>query len=149
MNSSGVERRLTIRMLSYWEKLRKERAMPRESDIDPDDLADLWDSCFLIHVRDLDKPDYNYTYLGQDIIDAYKHGLSDDDAVGLCSPNAQQLAVSFKEIIDTKTPRVEEGQFTNVRQETVKFRQCLLPLGEDGRVDAILGGMRFKIFSHE
>ncbi len=53
--------------------------MPAEQDIDPDDIRDLWDSCFLIRVKDLGKADYNYTYLGEAIIEAYHHGPSTSD----------------------------------------------------------------------
>lgn len=144
--SHAMERRITLRMLSYWEKLRKDRPMPTEQDIDPDDIVDLWDSCFLIHVKDLNQPDYNYTYLGQKILDAYKHGLSDGDATEVLSPNAGKLAMSFSKVIESSKPLIGEGEFKNIHQETVKYRQCLLPLGENGRVDAILGGMHFKIF---
>jgi hypothetical protein len=29
----------------------------------------------------------------------------------------------------------------------VKYRQCLLPLGEEGDVKAVFGGMRYKIYT--
>jgi len=145
--TSVIERRITLRMLSYWEKMRRGRLMPAERDIDPDEISDLWDSCFLIHVKDLDKPDYNYTYLGPKIVAAYEHGLSDDETHGLLSPNAGKLVANYERVIQTSKPLIEEGEFTNMHQETVRFRQCLLPLGENGQVDAILGGMHFKIFA--
>lgn len=143
---SGAERRITLRLLAYWEKLRGERDMPTEEDIDPDDIQDLWDSCFLIHVKDLAKPDYNYTYLGQAIIDAYRYGLSDDEETGLISPNAGKLANGYNQVVITAKPLLEEGEFRNLNNQIVKYRQCLLPLGEEQRVKAIFGGMRFKIF---
>ena len=121
--------------------------MPTEQDIDPDDIPDLWDSCFLIHVKDLDKPDYNYTYLGPKIMEAYEHGLTPDQSDLLFTPNAGKLMVNYTRVIHTFKPLVEEGEFKNLHQETVKYRQCLLPLGENGQVDAILGGMHYKIFA--
>jgi len=144
---SIIERRITLRMLSYWEKLRRGRPMPTEQDVDPDDIPDLWDSCFLIHIKDLDKPDYNYTYLGQKIVDAYEHGLSESEASQLLSPNAARLKANYTRVMQTFKPLVEEGEFKNMRDETVKYRQCLLPLGENGQVEAILGGMHYKIFA--
>lgn len=145
----GIERRITLRLLAYWEKLRGDRPMPREEDINPDDIADLWDSCFLIHVKDLIQQDYNYTYLGQAIIDAYTSGFSADDPnEGLVSPNAGKLAHSYARVIATMKPVLEEGEFKNAHNDTVKYRQCLLPLGDDGEIKAIFGGMRFKIFSN-
>lgn len=148
-NFQGMERRITIRLLAYWERLRGKRDMPTEEDIDPDDLQDLWDNCFLIHVKDLSKPDYNYTYLGTAIIEAYRSGLSESDPGRLISPNADKLAHSYSEIVKTGKPVIEEDEFRNLHNDIVKYRQCLLPLGHNGTVDAIFGGMRFKIFPSE
>lgn len=143
---SGIERRVTLRLLSYWEKLRAGRAMPSEQDIDPEDLPDLWDSCFLLHVADINKPDYNYTYLGSAIADAYQHGLVHGTNSGIVSPNAKDLGASLSKVVSTCKPLMEEGEFLNLHQDVVKFRQCLLPLGTDGNIEAIFGGMTFKIF---
>lgn len=145
---SFVEQRITFRLLGYWEQLRREngRPMPSESDIDPDDIQDLWDYCFLVQTRDMYKDDYNYTYLGSAILHAYKGGLSMDNPCGLVSPNANRLALNYSRILETRQPILEEGEFRNVRNQLVKYRQCLLPLGYGDEVDAIFGGMRFKIF---
>ncbi len=142
-----LERRITLRLIAYWEKLRRGNVMPTEDDIDPDYLKDLWDYCFLIHVKDLDKPDYNYTYLGDAIKKAYQGELSSvEEGSMVASPNAKELAVSYEKVIKTCTPLLDEGEFVNMHNDVVKYRQCLLPLGENGKVDAIFGGMRFKIF---
>lgn len=146
-DASVIERRITLRLMAYWEKMRRGNPMPTEADIDPDDLQDLWDYCFLIHVKDLDKPDYNYTYLGKAIHDAYQGALSGDEGADIASPNASKLAHSYNKLIETRSPLLEEGEFTNMHNDLVKYRQCLLPLGEGQRVDAIFGGMRFKVFT--
>lgn len=149
METSALERRITLRLIAYWERLRKQNAMPVEADIDPSDLHDLWGYCFLIHVKDLDKPDYNYTYLGKEIQRAYQGDLAGDDAGAIASPNAGKLADSYAKVIETCAPLLDEGEFVNLHNEVVKYRQCLLPLGEGNKVDAIFGGMRFKICSEE
>ena len=146
---STIERRITLRLLSYWERLRGDRPMPTEQDIDPEDIGDLWDSCFLIHVRDLEKSDYNYTYLGDAIAEAYHHGLSADDPAALASPNAGKLASGYSKVIATGKPLLEEGEFHNLHDEIVKYRQCLLPLGDGKEIQAIFVGMHFKIFQPE
>jgi hypothetical protein len=143
---SGMERRLTLRLIAYWERVRGERLMPSESDIDPDDLHDLWDYCFLVQVRDLIKEDYNYTYLGSAIVDAYRAGLSMSDPGRLVAPSANKLTISYQQVINTRAPVIEEGEFNNLRGDRVKYRQCMLPLSYGEAVDAIFGGMRFKIF---
>lgn len=148
-NKSVKERRLTVRLFSYWEKLRGSRIMPTEEDIDPDHIEDLWEYCFLIHTKDLDKTDYNYTYIGDSILEAYRGGLSQNDVNGLISPNAEWMAESYKKIVESKKPIIDEGEFLNYNNQIVKYRQCLLPLGEGDEVKAIFGGMRYKIYSTE
>lgn len=146
-HESMRERRITVRLLSYWEKLRRGLPMPTEQDIDPDHIQDLWDHCFLVHVEDLQKDGYQYTYLGKAIHDAYQGGLSEADTGGLVSPNAERLADCYMEVMHTRKPLVDEGEFKNIHGDVVKYRQCLLPLGEGDTVSAIFGGMRYKIYS--
>lgn len=140
------ERRITLRLMAYWEKARAGKAMPGEQDIDPDHIADLWDHCFLIHLSDLHKEGYNYTYLGDAIRKAYQGGLSEADTGGLISPQSSKLAECCAAIKLNAKPLVDEGEFRNAHGDLVKYRQCLLPLGEGSDVQAIFGGMRYKIF---
>ena len=146
--STFQERRITVRLLAYWEKLRRDRPMPAEEDIDPDHIEELWENCFLVHVADIDKPDYNYTYLGKAIDEAYRGHLSEAEASGLVCPQAVWLKEHYLQIIDTHKPIVEEGEFINLNNDIVKFRQCFLPLGDSDEVKAIFGGMRYKIYDH-
>lgn len=143
--SSGMERRLTLRLLNYWEDIKGDKFLPHENDIDPDQLSDLWEYCFVIQVRDLDKSDYNYTYLGTAIREAYTAGIDNEDP-DIASPNANKLTLKYQHVITTVQPVLEEGEFNNMRGQIIKYRQCLLPLGTDRTVEAIFGGMRFKIF---
>ncbi|MEZ5691329.1 MAG: PAS domain-containing protein [Rickettsiales bacterium] len=143
------ERRITLRLLAYWERLRGDRSMPTEVDIDPDYLQDLWDYCFLLHIKDLAKPDYNYTYLGSAIRKAYEGDLSGNEHQDIASLNASKLAGSYNRVATTCLPLINEGEFRNSHNDLVKYRQCLLPLGEGNTVDAIFGGMRFKVFNSD
>ncbi|MDE3015758.1 MAG: PAS domain-containing protein [Pseudomonadota bacterium] len=144
--SSPVERRITLRLLAYWEKMRGDRAMPTEDDINSAEIRDLWGSCFLVRVSDLDRRDYNYTYLGQEIMEAYRSGLASGDPANMISPNARKLSTGYNKVIITGKPVLEEGEFRNLNNDVVKYRQCLLPLGKGNEVSAVFGGMRFKIF---
>lgn len=138
------ERRITVRLLAYWEKLRRGRTMPAEQDIDPEHIQDLWDNCFLIHIRDLGKEGYQYTYLGDEIKKAYQGDIASDDTSGMVSPNSRRLKACYSEIVRTSKPLVDEGEFKNLHGDIIKYRQCLLPLGEGGQVAAIFGGMRYR-----
>lgn len=142
--TSAAERRTTLRLLSYWERLRGARPMPTEEDIDPDDLHDLWDCCFLLHVKDMDKPDYNYTYLGDDILNTLREE-GEPEETAFKSQQIKELTKNYHKVVEGRKPLLEEGQFYNSAQTHFKFRQCLLPLGEGDEVLAILGAVRFKV----
>ncbi|NBO18951.1 MAG: PAS domain-containing protein [Proteobacteria bacterium] len=139
MDLPAHERRITLRLLAYWERLRGERSMPLEADIDPDNLSDVWDYCFLLHVNDLQKTDHSYTYLG----DALSTWLGNEEK----AMNVKLLRAGYHKVVATGRPVLEEDEFEDASGQLVKFRQCLLPLGENGQVQAILGGVRFKVFA--
>lgn len=143
--ASPAERRITIRMLSYWERLRGARPMPTEEDIDPDDLHDLWDCCFLLHVKDMNKPDYNYTYLGDEILRTLQEG-TENESENSHSPEIRILSKAYPQVVATRKPVLEEDELTTAGGTLLKYRQCLLPLGEGDEVLAILGAVRFKVF---
>ena len=123
---TGKERRITLRLLAYWEKKRGNRTMPAERDISPHDMGDLWDDCFLLRTDRLD----HYVYLGK----AISH------------PDALRLAPSCAKVAASGKPLVEEGEFHDPKHGLIKYRQCLVPLGENGEITAVFGGIRFKIF---
>ncbi len=134
----ALERRITLRLLAYWERLRGARPMPLEQEIDPDHLQDVWESCFLMHINDISQKDHQYLYLGE----LLREWLGHPDA----SQNIAILKEGYPKVAATGRPLVEEGEFLNAQGKLVKFRQCLLPLGAEGQVQAILGGVRFKQF---
>ncbi|MBA4274181.1 MAG: hypothetical protein C0436_00865 [Alphaproteobacteria bacterium] len=144
---SLAERRLTERLLTYWQAMAKHGLMPREEDIDPEALGDLWPKCFLIQTFDIKhRRDMNFTYLGQEIIDAYQDGMMNEGQNVLVSPNASKLALSFHQVMESTAPVVAEGEFLALSGRVVRYRQCLLPLGEGDDVQAIFGGMSFKAY---
>lgn len=140
VTSAADERRITLRLLSYWEKKRGARKMCAESDIDPADIADLWEYCFIAQVRDLKKSGYNFSYLGRAIADMYDDGMSGGDRR---FPTVGILAKGHEDVVEKGEPVVWEGELTNPQGDMFKFRQVLLPLGEGASVKAVFGGMRF------
>jgi hypothetical protein len=144
------ERRKTIKLLQYWEEIRGLRALPMESDIDPDAIEAIWDDCFLLQTRDLGRSDGNFTYLGKNIILAFRGGYSGDACGELISPNVTSLGQNFTHLLETGEPQLQEGSFRNIKHDLVRFRQCLVPLGNQKvSVDAIFGCMSLKIFPEE
>ncbi len=141
------ERRLTLRLLRYWHELRGVRAMPEENDIDPDELGGDWGFCFLLQSRDIANiQDYNFTYLGDNIRNAYFDNTIDEHNEFLVGPNAYRLGTHFSRVVETAAPVIDEGEFITLHGRRVLYRQALLPLGNaDKGVEAIFGGMNYKI----
>ena len=137
------ERRITLRILSYWEKLRDGRAMPARHDVKREDIHDLWDSCFLLHGKE---EGFDFAHLGEAIRKAYHGELKEGDANGLVSPHSQKLSEQFREMLRHKKPLLDEGEFVNLNNRVVRYRQCLVPLGSEDKVEAVFGGMRYKVF---
>lgn len=143
--SPHVARRITLRLVAYWEYVRGTRHMPAEGDINPDDIEDLWDNCFLVHTKDLHQPGYRYTHMGHHVAAMCTAGLGNDTNESLERFHTSHLSRHFQKVIDTGKPVIEEGGMTNALGHTVLYRQCLLPLGNGTQVDAVLGAIRYKI----
>lgn len=141
------ERRLSLRLVRYWNEKRGTRALPVENDIDPEELGADWDYCFLLQARDVANiQDYNFTYLGSKILSAYFDKSIDDHNQFMVGPNAYSLSTHFSNALASRAPVIDEGEFKTLHGHTVLYRQVLLPLGEEGKpVEAIFGGMNYKI----
>lgn len=141
------DRRQINDLMQYWQRLCASRLMPEENDIDPEDVAEHWPHCFLIQVFDItQRRDYNFTYLGEGIIRAYRDGLLSAGEGIIISPNASELTHSFRIVLDTCAPVLAEGEFKSRHNQIIRYRQCLLPLGRGNTVDAIFGGMSYKVY---
>jgi hypothetical protein len=136
-----------LRLLRYWQEKRGLRVLPLENDIDPEELGADWDFCFLLQSRDVANiEDYNFTYLGNKIMKAYFDKRIDEHNQFMVGPNAFRLSKHFMQVLETKQPVLDEGEFVTVQGRRVLYRQVLLPLGSlDKGIEAIFGGMNYKI----
>ncbi len=145
-------KRINERLLFYWEELKGERPFPSEGEIDPEAIEDIWDSCFLVRVEDIQATEagYKYTYLGQDLVEAYGDDLQNKEICEkLIYPTNMSLVHKFEEILETKQPAIEEAGFTNTKNQEIRFRSCMLPLSKDSKsseVAYIIGGMKWKAY---
>src|SRR5262249_16733676 len=137
------ERRLTVKLLAYWERLRGNRAMPQRGDLCPEDIRDLWPYCFVIDLAGL-KPDV--AYLGERVRAAYygRHAALPHEGDTLLALSVKKSAPRSAKGARRGTRILEEGELINASGERILYRQCLLPLGSDS-VEAIVGAMRFRV----
>lgn len=153
-NSALQEKPLRINelLLSYWNSIKPSAGLPKESDIDPDSLSSIWDSCFLIHV-DTKAISANFTYvnLGKDLVAAYGDDWSNRSVCeALVYPHPAPLLQSFEKLLNTREPIIEDNEFKNMASGLlIKYRCCLVPLSKDNAVNDIayiLGGMKWKAY---
>lgn len=148
--TKGSERRGTVRLLKYWERLRDARSMPVEEHFDLSEIDDLMESCFLIQIRDLlEEKQYNYTFIGEKIIAAYESGELRGLIPGLATTDASHLSSEYHGVMAVGEPLITEGKHP-LPNGMLKYRQCLLPLSNDSddKITAILGQMSYKIYPH-
>lgn len=150
-SNPNLEKRITIRLKQYWDLLREERAFPSEKEINQEDIQSIWDNCFIVKAdNSCKKEDYQYKYLGTNIIIASGEDLTGRKVCALNAPEAGHLANKYEKVLATKRPVIDEGSITLSKREVVQYRQILLPLGDDGiNITSILGGMSYRIIKSE
>jgi hypothetical protein len=135
--------RITNIILDHWNEIRGLKKFPAEKDLDPALLERLLDNCFLIRTDGIFEGKYNYKFLGKNIMNAYGSDITrplNDEA----EPFSQRDKI--KELLTYEHPIIDEGEFRNIKRDLIKYRQCLVPLSNDGvTIDSIFGGMRFII----
>lgn len=146
---TGMERRTSIILLQYWNALRDERPFPQEDEIDPERLDGVWGHCFVLQIRDVKQvKDYNFTYLGNDLLQAYGDGTLDKFNGKMIAPDANRSAHLFDQVIASQDPLLDEGEYINPVGKVVRFRQSFLPLGNPkGEIYSILGGAWYRLFN--
>lgn len=131
-----------------WEQARGDKIMPTEQDLSPDSLEEILDNCFIITLEGLNEGKYNYKFIGEKILEAYGSDATKRKDYERGNPLSYKGKVEH--IVESLVPLIDEGKFTNYCGNIVKYRQCLVPISNDGKnVHSILGGMRFKIFPSE
>ena len=141
------ERRITTIMKKYWNFLRKERSFPAEREINPKDISQIWDNCFIVQADNFcRKEDYKYKYLGQNIVRACGSDLTGLNVSNIATTEASRLADKYEQVLASKMPVIDEGEIKISGKEIIKYRQILLPVGDGGvNITAIFGGMSYKI----
>jgi hypothetical protein len=140
------ERRISHQLVNYWQHIKGDRLLPSVGDIDQDDIADMWEHCFLVQIhdnRDGSGISYAYDYVG----DSLQELMLDEDgrASYLAALPYEKLQAFHEEMGMTNLPVVESVEDLPVNGQSIMFRMCLLPIGDgSGGVAAIFGGMRFK-----
>lgn len=142
------QHRIHDRLVSYWQQLCQGRPMPSEADVVLGDLGDIWPSCFLVSVED---NIFSYDFLGAAIVIAYGDSIGGKEITEkLVYPHPPSLVNTFKQVVHSGNPAMDESEFVNSKGVTVKYRSCVLPLADaTGKISFLLGGMKWKAFVDE
>lgn len=137
------EKRLSARLLSYWDRVRKDDDVPDFRKFNTGAVEDIWSHCFHVSVASqAKKPVYKYEYMGPAIAEAYGRNLT-----GVIVDQATRqfpgkvIHKRFNEIVRSATPLHDEGHFINDNGSIVKYRACILPFGtpKRGITDIVVG----------
>jgi|GEM_PF-1473435 len=131
-------------LMQYWEKLRGNRAYPMLSEISQEALKDVWSYCFILSTEG---DSYRYTYLGSDLAAI---SATDDNRLHVArvfANDSKLMLKKFAEVVQKKRALVEKSEFNNSEKKSIRYRMCLLPLGDaNGEVGFIMGCVRWKVF---
>jgi hypothetical protein len=146
METATKHQRITEVLQDYWLSKCVKDIIPSDGEIDPQDLGELWEHCFLVQKIDADK--FQYLHMGKEIIEAYGDDLTGHEICErLVGKLHEPLANEFSEVVATRRPLLKESSFINAKQMDVRYRTILLPLRRNSAaVEYILGGMKWKAF---
>jgi hypothetical protein len=132
-------------LFDYWQSLTETSGrLPRRREIDPVALPpDLLPNIFLIDVvrsGDGTPPRFRFRLLGSAIVDRESTKVGQFvDQLGSATEMAEMLG-HYRDCLGGKIRlRNTTLLWDDVRKEHVKYRVLLLPLGEDGAIDTIMG----------
>lgn len=141
-----TERRCTNLLCEYWDEIRGNRHHPDLADIHQEQLTDIWEDCFIVKYLG---GQYEIKHIGEAIKEAYESDLNIAiDAPLIQFNNLDNIKDYLDEVIENTEAIIEESECDDLDGNTIKFRQCFLPLGpNDHTVNAIIGALRYKIYS--
>lgn len=134
-----IERRLVVRLLKYWRDVGDVDIFPRETDIDPQAIPDMWPHCALLDVTgNADDPEF--TYMGAELI---MHAGADLTGRPLSAATPGTLinrAFSYvAQVLEKRAPTTFGGEFIDAEGLKVLYRSVILPLSKNGvRITGLL-----------
>lgn len=145
---AALEQRLTGRLMTYWDVVRKSNKIPEITQFNIDPVKDLWDHCFMVSVDTRNGTHYRYEYVGDLITETYGEDMTGREL----STKAQQFPGALiynklNEIARGQAPTEDNGHFMTGSGKMIKYRACFLPFGSEKRgLTHIVVGLSFRQF---
>lgn len=144
-----MERRLVLRLLTYWRSLCGDHEMPPLGEIDGSAIPDLWDYCFVINVANGREP--YFTYFGSWHALSYCSNMAGKAVSELSSDSLTGRVTEYlPEVLKRCVPITYGGEYEQSDGTVILYRSILLPLGDDEhRLTAVLGGANCRIVADD
>lgn len=140
---TGLERRLVLRLLSYWRELCGERCYPSFADVDPTAIAEMWRNAFVIEVVGHEQ-DPVIRHAGTEFAASSPVSLEGLRLSAVPAATLASHALSYVQAVIAKgVPISRGGEFVREAgsgRVRVLYRSILLPMSDDGEtVSGLLG----------
>lgn len=142
------EHRLTLRLMRYWELIRKGRTYPEIIQFNAAAVEEIWPYCFRVSVQSQAVPHYAYEYMGEVIA-----GLYGRDLTGMVVNRHMKqfpgavLHGKLDHVVASNEPLLDEGHFVTEQGKLIKYRACLLPFGNEKKgLTHIVVGLSCRVF---
>jgi hypothetical protein len=134
MNTDFIERRVTNQVCNYWKLKKQDERYPKEIDIDMEEIIELLPYCVIVDIIETkDNIEYKLTYIGEKVKNFYHEKIFTDSLIPFISPIIDTFKERLENLLETQEPIIEKSETIDINQDTVKFRQCFLPLSKDGK----------------
>ena len=142
------EQRLTLRLLRYWELMRKDAPYPPISHFNSEVVGELWPFCFKTAVDKRKKTAYTYEYMGDELAKLYGQDLTGMTIdYNMTQFPGGVVHKKLPEVVESGAPLLDDGHFLNQEQGLIKYRACYLPFGDSKKgVTHIVVGLSCRKF---
>lgn len=145
------EKRLTTRLITYWERTKGSADFPAYQQINPSAIDDIWQNCLALHVQPKSggMQHYVYAHCGETVTKALGKNMRGQMLASNMRlfPGARIIKRIDEVVTRTAaTPLLDDGQFVNDNGKVIKYRACLLACGANGIVSHVIIGVSWREF---
>jgi hypothetical protein len=143
---SGMERRLVLRVLSYWREIAGERRFPTFADVDPSAVSSMWPYCFVLDVAG-DPDDPVYRIAGHEFASHAGRRLAGMKVSEVPADTLIEKSIVYMdEVLIKKVPITRGGEFSRPDGAKILYRSILLPMSDDDTsISGLLGAANCRI----
>lgn len=143
------EQRLTLRLMQYWNLIRRDRPFPAIEQFNPLAVGDIWPECVKLRLNTrIGLVTFLCDYMGESLSKTYGR-----DMTGAILENNVQtfpgvvMYSKLNEIVANPAPMENNGHMLNEEGGLIKYRACFLPFcSEIKGLTHIIVGLSFRLF---